>query len=715
MWLFKFNMKTLLYFLTLGSVYCFPLKAQWSTNPSINNPISVATNDQLTPKIISDNAGGAIMVWNDYRNATTSYIYAQRINSTGVVQWNVDGEMLGKSVSYNKRPAITADGFGGAIISWVDSSGTGITLYMQRLNSLGVQQWAPGGIVIAAINSNYMSSPELLSDGSGGATVTWADDRTNTNLISKIYVQHVNSAGNTLYNTNGLAISSNSSVQFSPKLISDGASGAIITYSDFRNGFDVDVYAQRINSSGVIQWPLDGIAISTAANNQSDPKLISDGSGGAIIIWQDLRTGIYDIYYQHINTAGVVQWANNGLVLSASTSDKIYPAIVDDGIGGFFVAWQQFGSGQSFFDMYVQRVNQSGIALWTTNGNGIGVGLYDQQNADIITDGSGGVIVTWEGYTGPNNFDIRAQRINSLGVNLWPTNGAFVTTNPDHQNLPALISDGASGAIVVWQDYRPAPNYDIYAQKIPASGVICNSAPSSPGLISGSVSVCPNSSQNYSVVNDNNVSNYTWILPNGWNGTSSNNGISVLTNTASGVIQVTGSNACGTSAITTLSVNVSPLIDVSVTSVNNVLTVATTGASYQWYTCPNNIFAPGIFYNQSYTVATNGDYAVTVTLNGCTNTSSCVTVLNVGMNELSEVNHYLNFSVFPSPTKSDFTVKTDNIYKKTLNIFNNMGALVFATNFSSEQIELNLNLYAGIYFVEIIIDGIKQQKKLVIQ
>ncbi|MCC7532850.1 MAG: family 16 glycosylhydrolase [Bacteroidia bacterium] len=79
------------------------------------------------------------------------------------------------------------------------------------------------------------------------------------------------------------------------------------------------------------------------------------------------------------------------------------------------------------------------------------------------------------------------------------------------------------------------------------------------------------------------------------------------------------------------------------------------------------------------------------------------------------LNPYVNFIIFPSPSKGEFTVKTDNIYEKTLNIISNLGATVYTTKFSTEQIELNLNLNSGIYFVEIIVDGVKQQKKLIIQ
>jgi len=45
------------------------------------------------------------------------------------------------------------------------------------------------------------------------------------------------------------------------------------------------------------QWQVDGVPICTAVNDQYSPKIISDGTGGAIIVWQDERSGSdWDMY-----------------------------------------------------------------------------------------------------------------------------------------------------------------------------------------------------------------------------------------------------------------------------------------------------------------------------------------------------------------------------------------------------------------------------------
>src|SRR5258707_986624 len=92
-----------------------------------------------------------------------------------------------------------------------------------------------------------------------------------------------------------------------PTIVSDGAGGAIVTWTDYRN---YDIYAQRVNATGAPQWGTDGVALCVAVNVQIRPTIASDGSGGAIVTWEDERRTYpaVDIYAQRVNGAGVSQW-----------------------------------------------------------------------------------------------------------------------------------------------------------------------------------------------------------------------------------------------------------------------------------------------------------------------------------------------------------------------------------------------------------------------
>jgi hypothetical protein len=85
----------------------------------------------------------------------------------------------------------------------------------------------------------------------------------------------------------------------------------------------------------------------------------------------------------------------------------------------------------------------------------------------------------------------------------------------------------------------------------PGTGV-----PNQPGVISGPSTICPNTTNTYSIAPVSGATSYTWVLPGGWSGSSTTTSISATANSTSGTISVTADNACGSSAAQTLSVTV---------------------------------------------------------------------------------------------------------------------------------------------------------------
>jgi predicted lipoprotein with Yx(FWY)xxD motif len=465
------NIRPLLSFVVLLWCTVFhSLTAQWSTYPAFNNVISTTTGHQFSPTLVSDGLGGAIITWYDNRNsATTGYdIYAQRINASGAVQWSADGVPISSAALDQINPTIISDGSGGAIITWMDYRSGNYDIYARKINSSGVVQWTTNGVAIStAINDQ--NTPTIVSDGSGGAIITWVDY--HGGVYSDIYAQRINASGVVLWSVDGVPISTAAYDQADPTIVSDGSGGAIVTWTDARSGIRADIYAQRINGSGVVQWLSDGVAISIATNNKSYQKIVGDGTGGAIITWQDFRSGNYDIYAQRINMSGVVQWAADGVPISIDASSQHVPTIVNDGLGGAIIAWHDFRSGTDN-DIYAQKIHASGVVQWSTNGVAISTAVYEQNMPTIVSDGSGGAIITWQDTRSGVNQDIYGQKINASGVVQWIANGVAISTAVNAQSIPRIISDGLGGAIIAWNDFRNEKDYDIYAQKIDKYGFL---------------------------------------------------------------------------------------------------------------------------------------------------------------------------------------------------------------------------------------------------
>ncbi len=95
-----------------------------------------------------------------------------------------------------------------------------------------------------------------------------------------------------------------------------------------------------IYALGYVLWQADGVAVGTATNQSAKPQLATDGSNGAIVTWQDGRSGShFDIYAQRVDQDGNVLWQANGLAASLAAGDQNSPGITSDGIGGAILAW----------------------------------------------------------------------------------------------------------------------------------------------------------------------------------------------------------------------------------------------------------------------------------------------------------------------------------------------------------------------------------------
>jgi hypothetical protein len=173
-------------------------------------------------------------------------------------------------------------------------------IYAQRLDSNGVVLWNNTGNPISIANGNQSAVDVLSTTQTNGLICTWRDGRSGN---YDIYAQKISPAGNALWGANGLLVATSPFNQINPNICSDGNDGCIITWQDSTFN-DWDVYAQKINGSGQIQWSTNGEAVSNAIEIQGHPKHIPDGNGGAIFAWQDKRANQYDIYVHHLFTNG---------------------------------------------------------------------------------------------------------------------------------------------------------------------------------------------------------------------------------------------------------------------------------------------------------------------------------------------------------------------------------------------------------------------------
>jgi hypothetical protein len=98
-------------------------------------------------------------------------------------------------------------------------------------------------------------------------------------------------------------------------------------------------------------------------------------------------------------------------------------------------------------------------------------------------------------------------------------------------------------------------------------------------------------------------------------------------------------------SLVTLTLNVTT-VDTTVVQVGETMTSLVALGPWQWLDCDNGYAAVPGATQQHFTATSNGSYALMVTQNGCTDTSSCHTVTTAGITELGQA---LHASVFPDP------------------------------------------------------------------
>jgi hypothetical protein len=331
------------------------------------------------------------------------------------------------------------DGAGGAILAWADNRPGAPGIYVQRLSSSGVPLWTTDGLRIyspplGVVGVDRLPDAEtnvaIVADGAGGAIVAWKDTvgPGNTDILT----QRVSSTGARLWSSAGVPVCRAAGRQFYPKLVADGTGGAIVAWQDLRGG-PYRVYAQHVNASGSCMWTTDGVLASNAAEDIQQPEwtslglnLTADGLGGAILTWSSTR----GIVAQRLDSGGAMLWTSSGIVVRSFDRAQTSPQIVPDGVHGAFIAWNDYwdyGAG-----VYAQRVNASGTKFWAPNGLQVVDDLGDAWQVRIASDAQGGCILLWQDtrpdYCGPCNGGlIYAQRINSGGAALWAAGGVLVS------------------------------------------------------------------------------------------------------------------------------------------------------------------------------------------------------------------------------------------------------------------------------------------------
>ena len=253
----------------------------------------------------------------------------------------------------------------------------------------------------------------------------------------------------------------------------------IFAWSDTRYG-GRDIYAQKVDVNGNPMWGSEGSPVVLGPGRQEDPILITDGNGGAYIIWVDYRDepDYGDIYAQHIQSDGSISWDASGIALTNVLGKQVSPNAASDGIGGVFVIWN---------DLSVSTLGHTYGTHLTTDvndiiapGTGVPIISNDSDHAGVSIEraANGSAVLVWADDRNvdvtDSGIDVFTQRIDTNCNTLWSTpeeGGIPLCTASGSQEYIKVTYYSQTASVVVWEDKRYNENLgDIFIQYIDMDG-----------------------------------------------------------------------------------------------------------------------------------------------------------------------------------------------------------------------------------------------------
>ena len=262
----------------------------WGVNERVDDG---GTAYQMEPCLAVDPNGNAYAAWVDYRNGNWDIYFSYRPAGGpwgAYVKVNSDPGTAGQYL-----PAIAVDPNGNAYVVWGDERNGNWDIYFRYRSAGG--SWGSDVRVSDVAGTSSQIEPSIAVDPSGNAYVVWTDSR-NGNW--DIYFRYRSAAGSwdpdfKVSDDEGTAY------QTGPSLAVDPNGNAYVAWTDFRNGND-DIYFRYRSAAG--SWDGNIRVNDVGTGDQKNQDIAVDANGNAYAVWNDSRSGSYDIYFSYRPAGG---------------------------------------------------------------------------------------------------------------------------------------------------------------------------------------------------------------------------------------------------------------------------------------------------------------------------------------------------------------------------------------------------------------------------
>ena len=412
--------------------------------------------------------GGAIYVWSDTKLGERD-LWAQKVDGAGNMVWGEPVLIDGKP-DRQEDPVITRTSDNNYVIAWIDfSADLDGDVYAQKIDGEGNLLWQEGGVPVCTL-AGMQIDLNMEPDNEGGVYIIWVDSR---NPSKDLFGQRLSANGSPLWIINGIPIANGLGDEMQNTMLPDGEGGMIIAYTHSYAGND-DLYAKRFNANGTMVWQ-NTLVISEAEGSQSDIRMAALNDGNFVFTWADKRSADTDIYAQKINLAGDLLWGSYLIVYSDQNElarPQVNPRIVKTSDNGVIIVWEDFRLDTQNPDLFAQKISASGIKQWSEQGIALCTAEFAQLGPRLASDNNGGCFVVWDDLRNGNapNVDIYAQHLSASGNALWEANGKAICIAPNEQS-GSLIKVSNNIVFINWMDIRNG-SVGIYYQALTYEGTV---------------------------------------------------------------------------------------------------------------------------------------------------------------------------------------------------------------------------------------------------
>lgn len=323
--------------------------------------------------------------------------------------WDSSGVAL--SAVFDMRSVKLQEIGGGIGCFWSESRGFNYDIYYQKLNSDGSIALADQGIELVGSNGDdYII--EIIPTGDDKFIIFWLEDAWPA---ASLKFTKIDSYGNTEvgWNPNGnqLSISQYDSRNLKVKVINEEVGMLAIWTQD---GNFSDIYAQVIDWNGNLLFSNTGVIISDADNDQGNISFdINASKTHSLITWEDYRNGSdFEIYANVLNLQnGMI--GDDEIQFSNDTTDQFNPLVKNLMEDEFLIIWED---GRGYYNEDPLLINGvdlygSGFILgsgMTTeiNGTPICIAYHKQENVNITNYQNSEYFLDWVDYRSSGKEDL---------------------------------------------------------------------------------------------------------------------------------------------------------------------------------------------------------------------------------------------------------------------------------------------------------------------